>query len=179
MFWYYLVPALVARTARLNYCAVLHSRLPLSSPPAFWTSVLFLINILLWWVTLPFIYRQLLPDNVFFRPPLPLKGAQPILSRMLMPCKSWSEAELRGEQTTPSFFWWALLKNSIRVLNHRHKNIAFSVRGVCFFFFPPSIRTQSRFLSAWKGDICQVCTWQKIWATQKKGIDPQSSVGWI
>lgn len=66
MFWYWLFSAVVTGRVRLNYCGVLHSSLCLSSPPAFWTSVLFLINILLWWVTLPFIYRQLLPDNVFF-----------------------------------------------------------------------------------------------------------------
>lgn len=108
MFWYCSFSAVVARRVRLNYCGVLHSSLPLSSPPAFWASVLFLINILLWWVTLPFIYRQLLPDNVFFFPP-PLKGEQPILSRMLMPCKSTSEAELRGSKP-PSLLLVSVIK---------------------------------------------------------------------
>ena len=114
------------------------------SPPAFSTSVLFLINILLWWVTLPFIYRQLLPDNVFF--PLPLKGERPILSRMLMPCKSRSEAELRGSKLPSLLFGWALLKNSIRVLNHRQKKHCLQRRWAFFSFF--FLRTQSRFLSA-------------------------------
>lgn len=75
MFWYWLFSAVVAGRVRLNYCGVLHSSLCLSSPSAFWTSVLFVINILLWWVTLPFIYRQLLPDNVFF--PLLSKESSP------------------------------------------------------------------------------------------------------
>lgn len=77
-----------------DYCGALYSRLVSSKLP-----VLFLINILLWWVTLPFIYRQLLPNNVFFLLLLlPLNGEQPILSRMLMPCKSRSEARLRGNK---------------------------------------------------------------------------------
>lgn len=37
-----------------NYCGVWYSCLPLTDPPAFWTNSLFLINILPWWMTLPF-----------------------------------------------------------------------------------------------------------------------------
>lgn len=44
------------------------------------------------------------------------------------------------------FLWWVLLKNSIRVLNHRQKNIAFSV-GVCIFFSPQNTKS---FSLSWK-----------------------------
>lgn len=98
-------------------------------------------------------------DNCFltmFFFPLPLKGERPILSRMLMPCKSRSEAELRGSKLPSLLFGWALLKNSIRVLNHRQKKHCLQ----CWWAF--FSRNTKSFSVSWKGDICQVCTWQKI-----------------
>lgn len=68
------------------------------------------------------------------------------------------------------------------MLNHRQnrrwmgwrvKTFSLSVGGVFFLS-----QDTNAFSLSWKGDICQVCSWQKIWATQRE-INTQSSGGWI
>lgn len=51
-----------------------------------------------------------------------------------MPCKSRSEAELRGSKLPSLLFSWALLKNSIRLLNHRQKKKTHCLQCWCAFF---------------------------------------------
>lgn len=164
MFWYCLFS--VARRVCLNYCVVLYSNLPLSSllhsEPLYGSSLTFHCG---GWPCPSFTDNCFLTMFSF----LPLKGGQSILYWMLIPCEFRSEAEWAGANYL-LFFSWALLKNSIRVLNHRRYKKTWP--SPCFFLGHNVVFSQLKgrhfpglYLAEDLGDT--------------KRIDSQSSAGWI
>lgn len=107
-----LFPASTSRRARVGSL-----RRVVPEPDSLQPSCIFfllLINILWCRVTLQFIYRQLLPDNVC------LSSSQRRAARSLPECKCLVNPKVRMSlwgATMFFFFWWVLLKKSVKELN--------------------------------------------------------------
>lgn len=86
--------------------------------------------------------------------------------RMLMPCKYRREAKLK----CALLFWWALLKNPIKVLKHRFKK---NKNIVLCFLSPHDMKSFPLF---WKEGISQVLL---VSSWHKRNSITLLSLGWI